>query len=245
MVLTSFKYEADAITTPPTLLFQPTLENWHYAVVELEYIHHLTNTIIIAGGSTLLALTLGVPAAYAFAFFPTRRTGAIMMWLMSTRMAPAIASIIPLYVMFNEFDLFDTHLGLALLFTVMNLPLVIWILRSAMVDLPIELLEAARIDGASWFQEVWWVLLPLLRPALTTATLLSLIFAWNEFFIAFNLTVHEAAPLSVYLASFKPSQALFWTKMSAAATATVLPIVIIGWIAQRHLVQGLTFGAVK
>jgi sorbitol/mannitol transport system permease protein len=245
MVMTSFKTESDAFNFPPLLIFQPTLENYRVAIQESPYFNQLGNTLIITVYSTLTALILGVPAAYSMAFYPTKRTNFTLMWVMSTRMLPAVGVIVPLYVIFKTLSLFDTHLGLIILYTAMNLPLVIWMMYSFLGDLPYEILEAARIDGVSLWQEFRWVILPLSLPGLMATILLCFIFTWNEFFLAFNLTITKAAPLSVFISSFKTSEGLFWAKMSAAATITALPVVIAGWVAQRQLVRGLTAGAVK
>lgn len=245
MFLTSFKTEVDAFTFPPLVVFQPTLENYRIALVESNYFQHLLNTLAITGFSTLLALVLGVPAAYALAFYPTKRSDFVLMWMMSTRMLPAVGVIVPLYVIFRSLSLFDTYSGMIILFTSMNLPLVVWMMHSFLSDLPHEILEAARIDGVSLWQEFRSIILPLALPGLMATILLCFIFSWNEFFLAFNLTITKAAPLSVFIASFKTSEGLFWAKMSAAATITALPVVIAGWLAQHQLVRGLTAGAVK
>lgn len=245
MFLTSFKTEVDAYTDPPLILFQPTLENYQIALQQSRYFDYLGNTLAITLFSTLVAFLLGIPAAYSLAFYPGKRSNFTMMWVMSTRMLPPVGVIVPLYVILKNLALFDTHLGLILLYTTMNLPLVIWMMRSFFADLPYEVIEAARIDGATLLQEFTRVILPLALPGLMATTLLCLIFTWNEFFIAFNLTITKAAPLSVFIASFKTSEGLFWAKMSAAATITALPVVIAGWVAQRQLVRGLTAGAVK
>jgi sorbitol/mannitol transport system permease protein len=245
MVLTSFKTEADAFTFPPLMIFQPTFENYRIALQDSHYFDYLTNTVIITFMSTLLALLLGVPAAYSLAYYPGKRSNFTLMWVMSTRMLPAVGVIVPLYVIFNNLRLFDTHLGLVLLYAATNLPLVIWMMNSFLADLPYEIIEAARMDGVTLWQEFRRVILPLSLPGLVATMLLCLIFTWNEFFLAFNLTITKAAPLSVYIVSFKTSEGLFWAKMSAAATVTALPVVIAGWVAQRQLVRGLTAGAVK
>jgi sorbitol/mannitol transport system permease protein len=245
MVLTSFKTEVDAFAIPPLLVFQPTLDNYQIALNESGYVRHLVNTLAITGFSTLAALLLGVPAAYTLAFYPTKRSNFTLMWVMSTRMLPPVGVIVPLYVIFQNLDLFDTHVGMILLYTAMNLPLVIWMMHSFLSDLPYEILEAARVDGVTLVQEFRRIILPLALPGLMATILLCFIFTWNEFFFAFNLTITKAAPLSVFIASFKTSEGLFWAKMSAAATITALPVVIAGWIAQNQLVRGLTAGAVK
>ncbi|MDX2162041.1 MAG: carbohydrate ABC transporter permease [bacterium] len=245
MVLTSFKTEADAFAFPPQVFFTPTLSNWEIALIESPFLKHITNSLIITLGSTLIALGLGIPAAYALAYYPTKRSDFTLTWLISTRMLPPVGVIVPLFIILRDLGLRDTHLGLIIMYTAMNLPLVIWMMRSFFLDVPYEILEAGRIDGVTLFQEFRFIVIPLVMPGLFATALLCLIFAWNEFFFAFNLTVTNAAPLSVYISSFKTAEGLFWAKMSAAATASVLPVVLAGWIAQRQLVKGLTMGAVK
>ncbi len=245
MVLTSFKTEADAFSFPPPVFFRPTLEQYEIALVASGYFRYLGNTIIVTGFSTFAALLLGVPAAYSLAYFPTRRSNFTLMWVMSTRMLPAVGVIVPLYVIFKNLGWFDTYHGLIVLYTAMNLPLVIWMMRSFLIDLPYEAIEAARIDGASLWQELWLVILPMALPGLISTILLCLIFAWNEFFMAFNLTITKVPPLTVFIVGFKTSEGLFWAKMSAAATVSALPVIIAGWLSQRQIVRGLTAGAIK
>ena len=245
MVVTSFKTEADAFVYPPVLFFQPVLDNWQNALQNSPYVEHLINTLLITLFATAAALLLGFPAAYGLAFYPGKRANGTLMWMMSTRMLPPVGVIVPLYAIYKSLGIFDTHFGLVLIYTAINLPLVVWMLRSFMLDLPYESLEAARIDGASLLQELRLVVLPLSLPGIVATILLCFIFTWNEFFLAFNLTVTKAAPLSVYIASFKTSEGLFWAKMSAAATLTVAPVILAGWVAQRQLVRGLTAGAIK
>lgn len=246
MALTSLKTENDAIAFPPKWIFTPTLENWHTAVFGGPVLEFMGNTAWITLGSTLLALALGFPAAYAMAFYRTKRTDGSMLWMMSTRMLPPAGVIIPLFVLFRDLSLLDTHLGLILLFAGMNLPLVVWMLTGFMEDVPFALIEAARLDGATLWQEFTRVLLPLLLPGLAATALLALIFTWNEFFFAANLTTRAASPLSVYVSTFKAAEGdLFVAKMSAATAASVVPVLVAGWLAQRQLVTGLTMGAVK
>ncbi len=245
MVLTSFKTEADAFTFPPPLFFKPTLEQYEVALGASGYFHYLLNTIIITAASALIALLLGVPAAYKLAFYPTKRSNFTLMWVMSTRMLPAVGVIVPLYIIFKNLRWFDTYHGLIVLYTAINLPLVIWMMKSFLQDLPYETIEASRIDGASLWQELWLVMLPMAVPGLVSTILLCFIFTWNEFFIAFNLTITKVPPLTVYIVGFKTSEGLFWAKMSAAATVSALPVIIAGWVAQRQMVRGLTAGAIK
>src|SRR5258706_10704484 len=155
MVMTSFKTEADAFTSPPLLVFTPTFENYANALQGSRYFNSLVNTGVIVLFSTLLALTLGVPAAYSLAYYPTKRSNFTLSWVMSTRMLPAVGVVVPLYVIFKNLGLFDTHLGLILLYTTANLPLVIWMMHSFLSDLPYEILEAGRMDVATLSQEVF------------------------------------------------------------------------------------------
>lgn len=245
MVVTSFKTEVEAFTMPPSLLFAPTLENWRVALFETPFLERLQSTFVVTIASTAITLLLGVPAAYGIAFQRTLRSDSLLLWMISTRMLPPVGVIVPLYVLFRGLELLDSHVGLTLVFTAMNLPLAVWMMRSFFLDLPREVIEATRLEGATFLQEMRHVVLPMTLPGLSATALLCFIFAWNEFFFAFNLTVSEAAPLSVYIASFKTSEGLFWAKMSAAATAAVLPVVLAGWATQRTLVRGLTMGAVR
>ncbi|MCB0064114.1 MAG: carbohydrate ABC transporter permease, partial [Caldilineaceae bacterium] len=172
MVLTSFKTEQTAFAFPPKFFFAPTLENWQVALIETDYLGFLANTLIITGLSTILALLLGIPAAYAMAFYPTKRTDGSMMWVMSTRMMPPVGVIVPLYVLFQWLNLLDTYLGMIIIYTAMNVPLVIWMLRSFMVDIPFEIIEAARMDGVTLWQEITAMILPLIVPGLAATALL-------------------------------------------------------------------------
>ena len=246
MVMTSFKTEAMAISFPPRVFFTPTLDNWRIALFNSPFLEFLWNTVIITFFSIVLALALGLPTAYAMAFYATKRTESSLLWMMSTRMLPPAGVIVPLYVLFLQFKLLDTHLGLIILYAAMNFPLVVWMLRSFMLEVPYEIIEAARLDGANLWQEFMRVIMPLLIPGLAATALLAVIFTWNEFFLAVNLTTRNASPLSVYVSTFKAAQGnLFIAKMSAAATAAVIPVLLAGWVAQRQLVTGLTMGAIK
>ena len=246
MFMTSFKTEQMAITFPPQFLFEPTLANWRVALFNSPFLEYLQNTVIITFFAILLSLLLGVPTAYAMAFYQTKRTDSSLLWMMSTRMLPPAGVIVPLYILFLRLNLLDTHLGLIILYAGMNFPLVVWMMRSFMLEVPYEVIEAARLDGANLQQEFMRVIMPLLIPGLAATALLAMIFTWNEFFLAVNLTSRDASPLSVYVSTFKAAQGdLFIAKMSAAATAAVIPVLIAGWVAQRQLVTGLTMGAIK
>jgi sorbitol/mannitol transport system permease protein len=245
MTLTGFKSEQDAISIPPKLFFNLTLESLNEALGRSDYGRHMLNSIIAAIGSTILALILAIPAAYALAFYPTRRSNTTLLWILSTKMMPPVGVIIPIYLIFRDLAWLDKIGGLMLMYTVMNLPVVIWTLFAYFKELPEEIFEAARVDGASTFQELTFLLLPLSLPAIASSALLAVIFAWNEAFWSLNLTSVNASPLTVFVSSFKTAEGLFWAKMSAGSTLAILPIMVLGWIAQKQLVRGLTLGAVK
>jgi sorbitol/mannitol transport system permease protein len=243
-VLTGFKSEVDAAASPPVLFFDATLDNYQ-AVFSSHYRSYFENSVLIAGGSTLVALVLGLPAAYSLAFSPSKRSPAVLSWVLSTKMLPLVGALIPLLVIYKRVGLFDSRLGMILLYAAFNLPLVIWMMRSFFADLPRDILEAAIVDGARFFRIMTRVVLPLTAPGLAATVLLSVIFAWNEFLLAVNLTSAHSGTLPVFISSFQTSEGLFWAKMSAASTMAIAPVILAGWMAQRSLVRGLTFGAVK
>jgi sorbitol/mannitol transport system permease protein len=246
MVLTSFKTELEAFSTPPAFLFfHWTSEN--YAVVQerSNYLLHAANSLIIAGGSTLLALLIAVPAAWSMAFAPTRRTRDLLLWMLSTKMMPPVGVLVPIYLIFRDFGLLDSRGGLILVLCLGNLPIVVWMLFSYFKEIPRDILEAARMDGATIGKELVYVLAPMALPGIASTLLLNFILAWNEAFWTLNLSTSEAAPLTVFIASYSSPEGLFWAKLSAASTLAIAPILVLGWFSQRQLVRGLTFGAVK
>ena len=245
MVLTSFKTETEAISRVPHLFFQATTEN--YAAVEqrASYFHFAANSLVVSIGSTILALILSVPCAYALAFLPTKRTRDTLLWMLSTKMMPSVAVLVPIYILFREAGLLDTRSGLLVLNALLNLPIMVWMLYTFFREVPREILEAARMDGASVYREVTDLLVPLSLPGIFSASLLTILLAWNESFWSLTLTAAKAAPLTAFIASFSSPEGLFYAKLSAASTMAIAPIVLLGWISQRQLVRGLTFGAVK
>ncbi|MDX6450087.1 MAG: polyol transport system permease protein [Gaiellaceae bacterium] len=243
-VLTSFKTEADAAAIPPVFLFHATVANYR-AVFSADYFLFFENSVILSVGSTLVAMLLGLPAAYSLAFHPSPRTPKVLSWVLSTKMLPAVGALIPLIVIYKRVHLFDTRLGMVLLYAAFNLPLVIWMMRSFFADLPKEILEAATVDGAGFLRIMGRIVLPLTAPGLAATALLSLIFSWNEFLLAVNLTSANSGTLPVFISGFMTSEGLFWAKMSAASSLAIAPVILAGWLAQRSLVRGLTFGAVK
>ncbi|SBS25855.1 Trehalose transport system permease protein SugB [Marinomonas spartinae] len=245
MFLTSFKTEAQAIAFPPELFFKPTLENFAIVQERSDYLYHAMNSVVISFGATIIALIIAIPAAYSMAFFPGKRTKDILLWMLSTKMLPSVGVLVPIYLLGRDYGLLDTRTGLIIIFTLMNLPIIVWMLFSYFKDLPKEILEAARMDGATPWTEVTKVVMPLSVGGIISTGLLSIILCWNEAFWSINLTATNAAPLTAMIASYSSPEGLFWAKLSAASTLACAPIIIFGWFCQKQLVQGLTFGAVK
>jgi sorbitol/mannitol transport system permease protein len=245
-VLTSFKTEGTAIASPPVfLLFDWTLENYWEVQARSDYLRHFFNSVIISFGSTLIGLLIAVPAAWAMAFAPPRHTKDILMWMLSTKMLPPVGVLVPIYLLFRDWNLLDTRIGLTIVLTLINLPIIVWMLYTYFKEIPGDILEAARMDGASLGKEIVFVLAPMAVPGIASTILLNIILAWNEAFWTLNLTAADAAPLTAFIASYSSPEGLFWAKLSAASTLAIAPIVILGWFSQRQLVRGLTFGAVK
>jgi sorbitol/mannitol transport system permease protein len=245
-ILTSFKTEATAIADPPVFLFFDwTLENYAEVQERSNYGRFLWNSIFIAGGSTLLGILIGVPAAWSMAFVPSKRTKDILLWMLSTKMLPAVGVLYPIYLLFIKFGLLDSVLGLTIVLMLINLPIIIWMLYTYFKEIPGEILEAARMDGASLGKEIIYVLTPMAIPGIASTILLNFILAWNEAFWTLNLTAAKAAPLTAFIASYSSPEGLFYAKLSAASTMAIAPILILGWFSQKQLVRGLTFGAVK
>ncbi len=210
-----------------------------------DYLKHVMNSVIISFGSTLIGLVIAVPAAWAMAFSPTKRTKDILMWMLSTKMLPPVGVLVPIYLVYRDFGLLDTRLGLVIVLTMINLPIIVWMLYTYFKDIPSDILEAARMDGASLGKEIVYVLIPMAIPGIASTLLLNIILAWNEAFWTLNLTAADAAPLTAFIASYSSPEGLFWAKLSAASTLAIAPILVLGWFSQRQLVRGLTFGAVK
>ncbi|MDR6951575.1 sorbitol/mannitol transport system permease protein [Ancylobacter sp. 3268] len=245
-VLTSFKTEGEAINPHPSFLFFDwTLENYHTVNERSDYLGHFWNSVVIALGSTLLGLLIAIPAAWSMAFVPGKRTKDLLMWMLSTKMMPAVGVLVPIYLLARDTGLLDSKTGLVIVLTLVNLPIIVWMLYTYFKEIPGEILEAARMDGASLGSEILYVLTPMAVPGIASTLLLNVILAWNESFWTLNLTAANAAPLTAFIASYSSPEGLFYAKLSAASTMAIAPILILGWFSQKQLVRGLTFGAVK
>ena len=247
IVVLSFKTEEDAIRAPLEVLFSSgwTLDSFATVQERSDYLKHFFNSVIISLGSTFLGLCLAIPAAWSMAFVPSKRTKNILMWMLSTKMLPPVGVLVPIYLLFRDFNLLDTYTGLVLVLTFINLPIMIWMLFTYFKEIPSEILEASRIDGATLKEEILYVLIPMAIPGIASTVLLNTILAWNEAFWTINLTAANVAPLTAFIASYSSPEGLFYAKLSAASVMAIAPILIMGWFSQKQLVRGLTFGAVK
>ena len=245
-ILTSFKTEATAIADPPVFLaFDWTLENYSAVMERSNYARFLWNSIIIAGGSTILGIIVAVPAAWSMAFVPSKRTKDILLWMLSTKMLPAVGVLYPIYLIFIKLGILDSRIGLVIVIMLINLPIIVWMLDSYFKEIPVDILEAGRMDGASLKDEIIYILTPMAVPGIASTLLLNFILAWNEACWTLNLTAAKAAPLTAFISSYSSPEGLFYAKLSAASTMAIAPILILGWFSQKQLVSGLTFGAVK
>ncbi|WP_244146856.1 carbohydrate ABC transporter permease [Paraburkholderia bryophila] len=243
MTITAFKTEQQAYSS--SLFFMPTLDSFREVFARSNYFSFAWNSVLISAGVTVLCLILAVPAAYAMAFFPTRRTQKVLLWMLSTKMMPSVGVLVPIYLLWKNTGLLDSVSGLVIVYTLINLPIAVWMSFTYFAEIPRDILEAGRIDGARTWQEIVYLLMPMSLPGLASTALLLVILSWNEAFWSINLSSSNAAPLTVFIASYSSPEGLFWAKLSAASLLAVAPILIVGWLSQKQLVRGLTFGAVK
>ena len=246
LALTAFRPRGEIFARPVRLLPGAlTLENvrtvWFGSATSDPVLPFLGTSLLIAGASTLLATALGVMAAYGMARHQAGGRG-FAMWLLSQRFLPAVALIVPLFVIFRKLGLLDTHAGLILLYTTLNVPLAVWLMLGFVRGLPADLDEAALIDGASPLQAFLRIGLPLLRPGMAVTALFTFIFSWNEFLFAYQLAGDEVATVTVYLPRLRSAIAELFGEIAAASLLSVLPAFLLAWAMQRHLVRGLTFG---
>jgi sorbitol/mannitol transport system permease protein len=245
-IITSFKSELDAIAMPPKFLFfNWTLENYAEVQQRSNYRKFAFTSVVLSIGANLVGLIIAVPAAWSMAFAPGKRTKDLLMWMLSTKMMPAVGVLVPIYLLFKNLGLLDSLFGIGLVLMLLNLPLLIWMLYTYFKEIPNDILEAARMDGASLLNEIVYVLTPMAVPGIASTMLLAIILSWNEAFWTLNLTTSNAAPLTAFIASYSAPEGFFWAKLSAASTLAIAPILILGWFSQKQLVRGLTFGAVK
>jgi polyol transport system permease protein len=248
MVLNSFKTEQDA-NTSPKLFFDPTLDRYREVTESaggvLSFGEAFTNSAVIVLLSTLIVLALAIPAAYALAVRPVRKWRDVLFFIISTKFLPVVAAILPVWVLARDLELLNTQMVLIILYTAINLPLAVWMLRSFFSEIPRELIEAAEIDGAGLRGQLTSVILPLAAPGIAATALLCLIFAWNEFFYAVQLNPVNGSTMPIWVTTNVSTRGEFLAKLSAASVLACIPVVLAGWIAQKRMIRGLAMGAIK
>ena len=257
-LLLSLKTADDILAMPPKLFFAPTLANYAsvilgtssdktatFAPTNTAFPYNLFNSAVIALSSTLLALLLGVPAAYCFSKYRFKRRQQLSSFILSTRFVPPVAVVLPFFFLFKIFRLLDTHACLIIMYTFMDLALIIWMLKNFFDEVPTEMIEAARIDGCANTRTLFTVALPMVQPGVAAAAILCMLFSWNEFLFAVLLTgkVAKTAPVAVY--SFVTFREIVWGNLTAGGIITTIPVLLFILLVQKNLVRGLTAGAVK
>jgi sorbitol/mannitol transport system permease protein len=248
VVLSSFKDELDAVGDP-TVLFDASFERYREVTTStpgiLSFGEAFATSAFVVFVSTAIVLVLAIPAAYALAIRPVRKWRDILMFFISTKFLPMVASILPLFILAKEFDLLGTRTVLVILYTAMNLPLAVWMLRSFFHEVPRELIEAAEIDGAGLRGQLRSVILPIAVPGIAATALLCMIFAWNEYFFALQLNSANAQTMPIWVTRNISEKDNFLAKLSAASVLASVPVVVAGWVAQKRMIRGLAMGAIK
>jgi multiple sugar transport system permease protein len=246
IIATSFKTKLDFIDFPPKMFFfKPTLSAYRNVFIRDKFHQYLLNSALIVSGSVILALAISTPAAYSLARFQSKWADNIAMFVLGLRMFPPVAIILPIYILFQMLRLLDTHIALILLYTLMNLPLTTWVLRAFIMEIPREVEESAMLDGHSMLKIIWRVVLPLIKPGVIATAILNFMFSWNEFLFAYILASRSAKTAPVAAVTYVGMRDVRWAETTAASLSIVIPMIIILFIVQKHLVRGLTFGSIK
>lgn len=245
LVLTSFKKPVDIYAMPPKIIFSPTLENYKTLIFERDFINYFKNSVLIAVSTTLICVFLGTLFAYALSRFSFRRRDDLAFWVLSLRMMPPIAVILPYYLLFMNLKLLDTHLALIIVYFVINFPFAVWMMKGFFKELPIEYEEAALVDGCTRLQVFIRIVMPLIRPGLAATAVFAFIFSWNEFLFALILTGERVKTLPVGVTGFITFEGVKWGLLAAGGIFIIAPVLILSLLIQRHLVKGLSFGGIK
>lgn len=245
LFLTSIKTELDALAFPPKWIFKPTYKNYVQIFQTSPFLRYILNSLIVASLNTFVVLALGSPAAYGLARFKFKGAENLAFWILSIRMMPPVAAIIPLYIIMKNLRLLDTPWCLVLIYLTFNLPFAVWMMKGFFEDVPREIEESALIDGCSEFDVFRKIALPLVSPGLAASAILVFIFSWNEFLFALILTGTKATTLPVGIILYMKETGINWGYMTAGGILALVPVVIFTMLVQKHLVKGLTLGALK
>ena len=245
IIYTSIKPRFLTFAIPPVWLFKPTLENYQNLIYKENLLKYFGNSLIIVITSTFLAIILGSIAAYSISRLKIKGKRDILFWILSTRMIPPIVTLIPIFILIKNINLYDTRLIMILIYTSFSLPFVVWIMRSFYLEIPVEIEEGAMVDGCSRIGAFWYITLPLAKPGMISTAILLFILSWNEFITALVLTGKNSQTLPIMTTGFVSAKGIMWGEMTAACTIIIIPVVIFVIISQKFLIRGLTFGAVK
>lgn len=243
MVLISFKSDREVFTT--TFLFSPTLSNYREVLLRSDYAKYMLDSLIVAGGAVIVSVVVGVPAAYALARYNFKRKEDLAFQILSFKFAPEILVVLPLFMIYQKLGLYDTYLGLIWVYQLISMPLLIWVVRGYFEDISVEIEYAAQVDGYTWYQIFFKMLIPLIKPGLVSAALLAFIFAWNSFTFPLILAGRTIQPITVAIMKYLGTDTAHYGQLAVAATVSALPAMIFALCIQKHLVRGLSFGAVK
>ncbi len=243
MLILSFKADTEMFTT--TFVFHPTLSNYTEVLMKSDYFRYMIDSLIVAGGAVIISVLAGVPAAYALARYDFKKKEDIAFQILSFKFAPEILVVLPLFMIYQKLRLYDTYLGLIWVYQLICMPLLIWVVRGYFEDISVEIEHAAQVDGYSWYQIFFKMLVPLIRPGLVSAALLAFIFAWNSFTFPLILSGTKVQPITVAVTKYLGTDTAHYGQLAVAATVSALPAIIFALCIQKHLVRGLSFGAVK
>lgn len=243
MLLISFKSDTEVFST--TFVFHPTLANYQEVLLRSDYISYIRDSVIVSGGAVLISIIVGVPAAYALARYSFPRKEDLAFQILSYKFAPEILVVLPLFMIYQKLGLYDSYVGLIWVYQLISLPLLIWVVRGYFEDISVEIEYAAQVDGYSWYQIFFKMLIPLIKPGLVSAALLAFIFAWNSFTFPLILSSNKVYPVTVAIMKYLGTDSAHYGQLAVASTVSALPAMIFALCIQKHLVRGLSFGAVK
>ena len=246
LITSSFKTPNDIFTIPPKLLsFEWDFSSYSTVFGRTPLVQYIKNSLIICSSSVTISIVLGTFAAYAFSRFNIKRSKDLSFWIISVRMAPPIVAIVPLFILINKIGLYDSHISLILIYLMFNIPFAVWMMRGYLSQIPVELDEAARIEGCSHFITFFKIIFPLIKTGVITTAIMSFIFSWNEFFFAFLLTGRNAKTVPVGISGYITQTGIRWDELTTAGTVILIPILVLSLFASKHFIKGLMEGALK
>lgn len=240
----SVKPPREAIAIPPKFIFLPTIYNYVQLAQQSAYTTAFANSLFVVSASVVIVLIIGVPSAYVLSRYDIPKERDVMVWILSSRMLPPVAVVIPFFVIFRWLNLLDTKLGLMFMYITINLSLVVWVMKAFFDGIPKTLEEAAHVDGATQFQAFWKVILPSAKPGIFSVAIISFIFAWIELLFSLVLTNNEAVTVSMQVFQFIGTKKIEWGLLAAATTAMIIPVLLFVIIVNKYLAAGLSFGVV-